>query len=288
MGQESLKDVIGVMAHQMRAVGHEPKFRKENDQLLVGKETGYNIVVEGFFPEAVRVIAEAHANGARFIILATEEPSEKGFNQGTQQQMVERQRMFPLAAKYADGILHLVPGEHVARWYGQFAPTAYAELGYAGSLVRDDPWFKPEFDFGFFGSISNRRKRLLKNLSKNNGGKPVKVVADFPDQDTRDKKMRDVKVILQVRKFDEMGLVSSSRCNTALCIGRPVVAEPHLLSDPWDKIVRFASSDEDFVNQALVTKASWRGAWAQQMERFKRMLTPERCIGAPLRQIGVA
>lgn len=286
-GQASLRDVVDIISHQMRALGHAAGWLEENNKLLPRSE-GYNVVVEGFTPVVIGTMAEYHAKGARFLILATEEPSDKGFNQGTQAEMVYRQDMFPHAAKFADGILHLVPGDHVNKWYGQFAPSAYAELGYAGTLLRDATNIVPTYDFGFFGSLTNRRKRLLKRLSTRNGGKPVKVVGNFPDQDVRDQKMREVKVILQVRKFDAMGLVSSSRCNTALCIGRPVVAEPHLLSDPWDKVVKFSKSDEEFFDAALFVKAMWRSTWANQVLRFKQLLTPQRCIGEPLRKIGVA
>ncbi|MEK7749585.1 MAG: hypothetical protein AAB277_01250, partial [Planctomycetota bacterium] len=82
--------------------------------------------------------------------------------------------------------------------------------------------------FGFFGSLSRRRLKILKTLARYIGSeKAIRVVSDFPTQDERDAAMRSARVILQIRKYDEMGLVSSSRCNTALCNGRPVIAEPH-------------------------------------------------------------
>jgi len=109
-------------------------------------------------------MSAARAQGARFLILATEEPTDKGFNHGTQKEMVVRQEIFPEAAKHCDGILHLVPGEHVTRWYSQFAPAAYADLGYARTLIRPDV-IQPEFDFGFYGSLTKRRLKILKKLA---------------------------------------------------------------------------------------------------------------------------
>lgn len=108
LGQRSLEDVIGIVGHQLRALGHTAIWQPNNDQFL-GKGNGINVVVEGFVEGSIRAIAAAKAQGARFIILATEEPSPKGFNQGTQPEMIMRQKTFPEAAKHVDGILHLVP-----------------------------------------------------------------------------------------------------------------------------------------------------------------------------------
>jgi hypothetical protein len=287
MGQRSLEDVIGIMGHQLRALGHRAVWDINNRGAFVPQESGINVIVEGFTPQLVEVLARCHAQGIRFLILATEEPTEKGFNHGTQPEMVRRQKVFPEAAKYCEGILHLVPGEHITRWYSQFAPAAYAELGYARTLVRGND-IKPDFEFGFYGSMTARRLRILKRLANaTNSVNAVKLMTDFKTQAERDAAMRRAKVIVQVRKFEEMGLVSSSRCNTALCLGRPVVAEPHLLSKPWDEVVRFTESLEGFISTCLMVRAAWRGVWATQFERFKQKLTPEVCVGEPLRKIGL-
>src|SRR6267154_6714230 len=151
-GQRSLEDVLGIFGHQFRALGHQIVWDERNHMFLnTLNGQGMNIVVEGFTPDAIKLMANAYNQGARFIILATEEQTPKGFNHGTQIEMVYRQKHFPEAAKYAEGIIHLVPGEHVTRWYGQFCPSAPCELGYAPSLVRSDD-FEPTYDFGFYGS----------------------------------------------------------------------------------------------------------------------------------------
>lgn len=287
MGQRSLEDVIGIFGHQLRALGHTAVWEESNSR-WVARESGINIVVEGFTPSVIDVIGQARAQGARFLCLATEEPTPKGFNHGRDPEMVRRQQMFPEAMKHFDGILHLVPGEHVTSWYSQFAPTAYVELGFAPSLIRSIPGVEPEYDFGFFGSISNRRLRILKKLAKRIGTqKAVKIVGDFASQDDRDRQMRRARVIVQIRKHEEMGLVSSSRCNTALSIGRPVVGEPHALSQPWDEIVRFSDSLESFYDTAILVRSMWRPVHAQQLEAFKTKLPPEVCVSEPLRKIGI-
>lgn len=287
MGQRSLEDVIGIFGHQLRALGHTAVWVEANDK-WVGGDSGVNVIVEGFTPAVIDVIAQGRAQGARFLCLATEEPTPKGFNHGRDPEMVRRQQMFPEAMKHFDGILHLVPGEATTAWYSQFAPTAYVELGYARSLMRSGNRVEPEYDFGFFGSLSNRRMKILKHLAKRIGTlKAVKIVGDFASQDERDRQMLRARVIVQIRKHEEMGLVSSSRCNTALSIGRPVVAEPHALSKPWDEIVRFSKTLESFYDTAILVRSTWRGVHAQQLEAFKRKLPPEVCVGEPLRRIGV-
>ena len=276
----------------MRALGHQVSWDQKNVQ-IIKQSDGYNVIVEGFTrgPHgSIDKIASLHAQGARFLCLATEEPSDKGFNQGTQKEMVERQATFCEAMPFFDGILHLVPGQHVTNWYGQFCPTAQAELGFAQTLIR--PYSPnqetPQYNFGFFGSLSKRRLKILKTLAKRMGTeKAIRVVANFPSQDERDQIMRQARVVLQLRKFEDMGLVSSSRINTALCCGRPVIAEPHLLSDPWDKIAHFSKSLDDFYSEAIAMQAMWRGIHEGQFCRFRDMMTPMHCIGRPLQQIGI-
>lgn len=271
----------------LRSLGHEIVWDPKNDKFLTG-DSGINLIVEGFSPASIASIAEGRAGGARFLMLATEEPTPKGFNHGTQKEMVQRQELFPEAARMCEGIVHLVPGEHVTRWYAQFAPAAPAELGFAPTLVRKGPDVEPDYDFGFFGSLSKRRLKILKRLAKMVGTvKAVKLVADFAPQADRDREMKRARVIVQLRKFDEMGLVSSSRCNTALCIGRPVVAEPHEMAQEWDKIVRFSKTPESFYTDAMTVRAAWRWVHNDQFSKFKATMTPERCIGRALEEIGL-
>lgn len=288
VGQRSLEDVIGIFGHQLRALGHTAIWDTTNRGFLNTENgEGLNIVVEGFTPAAIEVMANAYVQGARFIILATEEPTDYGFNYGTQPEMVYRQKTFPAAAKYAEGIICLVPGQKVIDWYGQFAPTAWTELGYAPSLVRPNDTM-PTHDFGFYGSLTRRRLSILRRLAKRaNSLKAVRIVADFKTQVERDVAMREAKVVVQLRKFDKMGLVSSSRCNTALCLGRPVVAEPHDLSKPWDEIVKFTDTMEQFYDTCMFMKATWRHVREQQFEKFKTLLSPDNCVGQAFRKIGV-
>jgi hypothetical protein len=314
-GIMSLEDIIEIISGQLVALGHKAAWGisgtigDQKNAHMVTKESGINFIVEGFREYHIREISEKYQQGARFILLATEEPTEKGFNHGTQKEMIERQEIFPKVAPFIEGIIHLVPGEHVTRWYSQFAPSAYTELGWSPTIMRNktlDPFTRksidapiivknkdgtqriipePDFDFGFFGSLTPRRQKLLRWIEKQTG-KPVRLVCDFASRTERDSSMRRAKVILQIRKFDEMGLVSSSRCNTSLAIGRPVVAEPHDLCKPWDEVVRFSKTPESFLTEAMAVRAMWKGVYQTQLAKFKATFPPEVCIGRALEQIG--
>lgn len=286
MGKRSLEDVVGIWGHQMRALGHQVIWDTGNNKWLK-KDTGINVVVEGFTPGSIEIIKTGYEQGARFLMLATEEPTPKGFNWGVQEEMAMRQRTFPHAARYFEGILHLVPGQHITEWFSQFAPSHYVELGYAPTLYRPRN-VVPQYEFGFYGSLSGRRLKILKRLAArmNNIQNAIRIVADFSTQDDRDREMSNCKIILQLRKFDKMGLVSSSRCNTALHLGRPVICEPHELSKPWDEVVKFTSTMEEFYATALCYRSCWQGLWHDQFDRFKAKFNPRVCAAEPMAAIG--
>jgi hypothetical protein len=283
LGRRSAEDLVGIIGCQLHALGHKVGL---NDEKFLIADDGINVLFEGFHEKSLDVIDEVHKKGARFLVIATEEPTPKGFNHGVVQEMVKRQQIFPQIKPYIEGILHLVPGQHVTNWYSQFVPSAYAELGHAPELERFNKDI-PQYDFGFYGSLTARRKRLLQKLANRTGfGQRSVYISAFKEASLRDSDMTKTRVVVQIRQHEQMGLVSSSRCNTALCIGRPIVAEPHLLSKPWDQVVHFSKNDESFFDDALFIAANWQSYHRQQFEKFKKLLTPEFCIGEPLNRIG--
>lgn len=310
-GQRSLEDVIGIMGHQLRALGHQAIWVPGKADFIAPRD-GVNVLVEGFTEPIIKDIARCHAEGARFICLATEEPTEKGFNHGIQKEMAERQRVFPRVAPYLEGILHLVPGTAVTTWYGRHAPSAAVELGYAPTLVGKAN-SAPTWDVGFYGSLSKRRLAILKTAAKKLGGpgcriagtkdgdgivaytatgqtrNVIRIVQDFAPQAQRDAIMRDCGISVQIRKFEQMGLVSNCRLAMSIgVLGLPVVAEPHLLSGEWADIVQFSKSLDAFYGD-LITATRLRSAiHAGQLARMKEKMTPERCIGRALHEIGLA
>jgi hypothetical protein len=287
LGERSLEDPIAIVGHQLAALGHSVAWA--NDRFLM-PDVGINIVTEGFSPQSTQSISLAHSHGARFICLATEEPTPRGFNHGYYAEWVSRQNEFPKTAKCFEGILYLVPG--TGEWYSQFAPAAHIELGYADTLMRVDETIEPTHDFGFFGSWTEHRREVCERLTKMVGVKPkgekaVIFISNFSDQLTRDKEMEKARVILQLKRRDEMGVVSSTRCNTALCLGRPVIAEPHEYSKPWDGVVRFSETPETFFRDAMAMRDAWKEEYAAQFARFRSKFTPEFCVGRALKEINL-
>lgn len=284
-GQIIVEDITRIMSAQLQALGHEAA---TSEGPFVGGDLGYNVVLEAFEDQAhVQAIADARGDGCRFIIVATEEPSDEGFNGGFDPGMRRRQDAFPAAAKHADAILHLVPGAQTTAWYSRFAPTAAVELGHAPSLVESGE-DRPEFDFGFFGKMTWRRRAMLDRL-----GPSILVIEtlDVPRAE-RDAMMRRCRVVVQILAEQTpegvpCGMVSSTRCASALLFGRPVVGEPHPNPEPWDKVVHFAPSIDRFFEDAVVACRMWQACHRQQFEMFERLLTPEVCLGAPLRSIGI-
>ena len=280
LGVRSLEDPVMVLIHQLRALGHVAELSK--DQVATSRDA-INVLVEGFTKETPGQLAFLRKRGARFLCIATEEPTDQGFNHGVTPHMVDRQAAFPEAAKHIEAVWALVPGAEA--WYGRYAPACHVELGYAPTLERRfDVLISHEF--GFFGSVTERRFDILKRLGamtkKTHNG--VKVLAGFQEQVYRDREMSRAKVIVLLRAVEEMGLVSSSRINTALHIGRPVVAEPHQLSANWQDIIHFSRSLPRFYEDAMAMRRGWEHKHAKQMARFRDLLSPERCVGRALRE----
>lgn len=286
-GKIIVEDITTVMGHQMIALGHRAVWTEHPN--FVPREVGYNVVLESFAddPETIRRIGSAYHGGCRFIYVATEEPTENGFNHGLEPAMIDRQNAFEEAAKYADGILHLVPGEKVTAWYKLFAPAACAELGHSPTLINTTDDIEPELDFGFFGKMTWRREQMLAELERLSGSKVGRITTLDVPRAARDRIMRQAKVIVQIRANDEWGMVSSTRCASSLNFGRPVVAEPHPYQKPWDQVVYFAESVEAFFGDAILAAKNWRNVHQIQMHHFAKTLTPEVCIGRPLREIGI-
>jgi hypothetical protein len=76
LGQRSLEDVIGIIGHQLRALGHEAVWRESNDGWLPAG-AGYNVLVEGTTDEFVEIVAQGYAQGSRYLLVATEEPTPR-------------------------------------------------------------------------------------------------------------------------------------------------------------------------------------------------------------------
>jgi hypothetical protein len=133
--------------------------------------------------------------------------------------------------------------------------------------------------------MTKRRLNILNRIVRKGG--TVRAISTMPEAAYRDKEMRRARVLLQLRINEKMGLVSSCRCATALHLGRPVVAEPHALSEYWKDVIHFSKSESALLDDAFMVKSLWKSYYAKQMAKFKELLSPERCIGEPLKKLGI-
>lgn len=284
-GKRCIEDLTAILSAQLRALGHATQ---ASDDFAYGRDC-VNVLYESFAdPGVIPAIALAYRYGARFVYVATEEPAEEGFNGRLDNAMDERQRAFPEAAQYAEAVLHLAPGEHVTEWYSRYAPASYAELGCAPELIQPVADEEPERDFGFYGQMTPRRRRVFDELERATNSETLVLPFIEASASERDREMRRVRVIPQVRAHDSQDIISSSRCATALYLGRPVVAEPHRLPGAWADIVMFSTSMETFCQDAAYAARHWRELHATQLAQFAERMAPERCLGEPLRAVCLA
>lgn len=278
LGRQSLQDIFTIFGHQLESLGHTVAWR--NDAFYVERDT-INVLFEGFHPLHTPDLAEAKAEGARFLVIATEEPTPKGFNHGLWPEMVTRYENFPAVREFAEAIWYLVPG--CGEWYGQFGvPAALLELGYSPLSMRRH-YSELYYDFGFFGSVTERRFKKLKELASINiNGEKAKVrIISRVDAGQRDSEMSNCKVIVQLRAYKEMGLLSNSRCCTAMHLGRPILAEEHANPGAWADIIEF--SKPGLIEFTAARMASdWQGEYAKQFGAYATLLSPERCLGRAL------
>lgn len=294
-GAASIDDIMAAISYQLIDLGHDVE--RHDMALTTDGHTHVNIVVEGF-DEAntiAREMERAKKLGGRFIILATERPGPVAFNGwDARHPMAGRLRAFPYAAALADAIWTLVPGSE--DWYRQFNPNvAFTELGWSATREKDlasaaDAGADPIRDFVFFGLVSDRRRDILRRISKRasiwypQDADPRKHFIPFQERDVLTRQSR---VVLAPKQRSVWHMVSNSRFSTALHLGRPIIAEPHTTPGIWPKIVRFSRSHGSFIDEAVGMLPDWRGEWARQAEAFRDLLPPARCVGAALLATGI-
>lgn len=276
-GRLAMQDILSNIGRQMEALGHECFW--SDDGFAAGPDT-YCILTEGFFDNHIETMRQAQEAGVKFIILATEAPGLHGFNAGLTDELVVRQRTFWKAASHAHAIWATILNS--VGWYSQFKiPCAYAELGYAPESVRHpENLLGLDHDYGFFGSLTERRNKMLHAFARStvDGHRARVRYVNFDTVQNRDSAMARCRVILQIRPHDQMAMLSTSRCATAMHIGRPVIAEHHKEPGVWKDIIEFAHPDV-FILRAAKMHRRWEAAYAEQFAAFKAILPPEKCIG---------
>jgi len=96
-----------------------------------------------------------------------------------------------------------------------------------------------EYDVGFAGFMSNRRRDILDNLTKL--GIKVNYIEVFGDD--RDKELAKCKLLINIHTFEDYKIFEVARCEPWLKLGVPVISENSLDNDPrcinvdYDKLV---------------------------------------------------
>lgn len=308
-GRGSLDDLIALISGQLMALGHACE---ADDTIVVDdpdapeKALNYflldpgtvNIVIEAFHNQAaLEVLATVQALGGVIVAIATEQPTPDAgaFNHGFTPQARARYLAFPHAAPFLHAIWHLVPSAVTAGWYGGFGrPASYLNLGHAPGLAEFMAAASGEggapaaklYDYGFFGSQTPRRVDMLADLLAAAPGTTARVIgvsdAGVAPWEVRNQAMRECRVGLQLRAYDEAELVSSARCAMFLHLGLPVIGDRHRLAEPWGRIVDLADDDAGFVAMANAARDRAAEIHARQWAAFTALLTPQACVGAAI------
>lgn len=294
----SFDDTTSTIGAQLEHFGHTWEI---NDRQVSFAADTVNVLFEGFSEEALQVYGAHVRQGARYLCIATEQPTGYDahgmggeFNFGKPDHMHGRQAKFIEACDRLDfvAIWPLVAGDETLAWYRRWCPrVAHLPIGFAPRMLRS-PAREPEFDFGMYGSIPEgaRRWRWLERLHQETGAS-VHILGSkgIVPVEERDAEMQRCRVLLQIRPSEDSELVSSSRIAASLHAGRCVVAEHHRLPGLYGQVARFAPEPgfASFRRSCQLALAHWRGEYLQQMAAFREILSPEATLLPALEAAGI-
>lgn len=267
-----------------------------------------NVVVEWFGHISGSELLRAIDAGARVALIASERPTPGRWNNEPGLRATKRWEWFRRVAPKCEALWCFVPGAaDVLKRYNPNA--AQLEVGYSASraAATEPDTTEPEFDVGFFGGLTDRRKNVLRYLTAkgysvhtlSRGDKDLRKAldADYGDRTVRQREMRRCKVMIYPLPFEwnpamgkaGWGIFSASRGVTAMhdCM-RPIVSEP-TPATPWRDVATFAEAANGFA----LTKAlgpvirNWKDVYAEQFAKFKTQFAPERTLLPCLEATGV-
>lgn len=270
IGRRSLEDVIHALGAQILDLGHTADRSDKSVRI-----DAINIISEGFTELETQQFLSHKRQGLRFILLMPESLLNNSLNDFQTPVYQERYRQFMKVAPEADAIWCLVPG--TAAKLRDLNPNAVdVELGYSPRRRRELTK-EPNYDFGFFGALTAFRRETLDEFRRR--GHSLLVSRKLAPPDERDRDVANCRVILHIRASGTWKIISSSRCSTALHVGRPVVSQPVASRSIWKRIIRFSGSHDSFFDEAARVAHQWELHWQRQFAAFQRLLPAERCIG---------
>ena len=270
IGRKSLEDVIHALGAQILDLGHTAD---RSDTAV--RPDAINVICEGFTEIESERIVEMCRQGIRIVLVCTESIANNSLNNFQRDDYRSRYEHLLLVAPYVDAIWCLVPGT-ADRLRDLNRNAVDVELGYSPRRRRDLV-ARPEYDFGFFGSVTPYRGTTMQEFGRR--GLRVFVMRNFAPPDERDRAIANCKAVLHIKATKNWKIVSSSRCSTALHIGRPVVSQPVASRSIWKQIVRFSKSHDAFYDDAVRVMRDWRTHWERQIDAYQRLLSAEKCLG---------
>lgn len=271
IGRKSLEDVIHALGAQILDLGHTAD---RSDTTV--RPDAINVICEGFTEAETERVMTLRRHGCRVVLVCTESIAGDSLNNFQSEDYQGRYHQLMKVAPNVDAIWCLVPGT-AAALRSHNANARDVELGYSPRRLRKLRT-KPQYDFGFFGSVTGYRRRTLQEFGRR--GHSVYVMRNFAPPDERDRAIANCKVVLHVKATKSWKIVSSSRCSTALHIGRPVVAQPIASDSIWKEIVRFSMTQDAFYDDAARVMRNWETHWGRQIARYKDLLSADKCLGA--------
>ena len=159
------------------------------------------------------------------------------------------------------------------------------EVGYAKTLMSGLDHV-PTYDFGVFGPLTTVSRKTVKKLHRISN---VHVVEKFTDRKERDTAFLTARIILCLQDGISRE-ISGIHCNVALHMGRPVISQSFERRferrNVWNDIVKVADPDK-FVADCMGLRLDWKNEYQRQFTQFVTKLTPEFCIAAPFKQLGI-
>lgn len=291
-GRASLHDLVETLACQAVGLGHQISYAQSclptlevggvvSDHLI--EPPGVNVLFESFEDEeTVKRLETIAAQGIRFIIIFTETPGIRGFNDRhgrDDELMVERQHYFPRAAAVAAGIGCLVSTaiEYCRRYNSH---SHYLEIGYAPLReAKIRTYAIRTFDYAFSGGLGGRRRQIIKDLD-DAGLRIVTPERMYGDITERNAVIVRAHGVLGLRDNPKWQIPSSSRFSTALHCGCFVCPEYHDIKTPWRDVLDWPASKtfNSFVDLCRDLAAKPELTYQRQLHRFKTLMAPERTL----------
>jgi hypothetical protein len=157
IGKSTLFDMFEWLRVGLTEAGHLVTYSERNFEYKA-----INLIWENFNDFIVPQLA-INTN-YRWGIIATELPTEYTFNYRTEPEWINRFNNFYKVAPYADFIWTMI--EDSVKFYSNFAPTKFVELGFSNYLYDSHRTEEPLYDFCFWGLMTPYRRNALDELSK--------------------------------------------------------------------------------------------------------------------------